>query len=220
MSIKMKKLILVASIITSLMPAMAQTYKVGDFYPDPKVNLEDKAAIAKIEGVVFYVAEDGKHGSIFSLKEGKGLKWSVLGGPDYTEDKENGQTNCDAIKALEPDLYGYPAFSWCASLGEGWYIPAINELVVLRDAWGVTQAQRRALNKKIEQAGGDPMRQFVYVEAKGQNMSAMYFSSTEVAEKQNKVYSLSFNSNSGASEGLKKISDSAENLLYRAVKRF
>lgn len=216
----MKRFVLIAAMIVSLMPAMAQTFKVGDFYPEPNVNLEDPAAVARIEGVVFSVTEDGKHGSIFSMKEGKGLKWSVLGGPDYTEDKENGQANFEAIKALEPDFYGYPAFVWCASLGEGWYIPAINELMVMRDAWGITQAQRRALNKKIEQAGGDPMRQSVYVEAKGQNSSAMYYSSTEVAEKQNKVYSLSFNSNSGAGDGLKKISDSAENLLYRAVKRF
>lgn len=216
----MKRLVLIAAMIVSLMPAMAQTFKVGDFYPDPNVNLDDAGAVAKIEGVVFSVTEDGKHGSIFSLKEGKGLKWSVLGGPDYTDDKENGQANFDALKILEPDFYGYPAFIWCASLGEGWYIPAINELMVMRDAWGVTQAQRRALNKKIEQAGGDPMRQSVYVEAKGQNSSAMYYSSTEVAEKQNKIYSLSFNSNSAAGEGLKKLSDSAENLLYRAVKRF
>ena len=216
----MKRFVLIAAMIVSLMPAMAQTFKVGDFYPDPNVNLEDPAAVARIEGVVFSVTEDGKHGSIFSMKEGKGLKWSVLGGPDYTEDKENGQANFEAIKALEPDFYGYPAFVWCASLGEGWYIPAINELMVMRDAWGITQAQRRALNKKIEQAGGDPMRQSVYVEAKGQNSSAMYYSSTEVAEKQNKIYSLSFNSNSAAGDGLKKLSDSAENLLYRAVKRF
>lgn len=216
----MKRFVLIAAMIVSLMPAMAQTFKVGDFYPDPNVNLEDPAAVARIEGVVFSVTEDGKHGSIFSMKEGKGLKWSVLGGPDYTEDKENGQANFEAIKALEPDFYGYPAFVWCASLGEGWYIPAINELMVMRDAWGITQAQRRALNKKIEQAGGDPLRQSVYVEAKGQNSSAMYYSSTEVAEKQNKIYSLSFNSNSAAGDGLKKLSDSAENLLYRAVKRF
>lgn len=216
----MKRFVLIAAMIVSLLPAMAQTFKVGDFYPDPNVNLEDPAAVARIEGVVFSVTEDGKHGSIFSMKEGKGLKWSVLGGPDYTEDKENGQANFEAIKALEPDFYGYPAFVWCASLGEGWYIPAINELMVMRDAWGITQAQRRALNKKIEQAGGDPMRQSVYVEAKGQNSSAMYYSSTEVAEKQNKIYSLSFNSNSAAGDGLKKLSDSAENLLYRAVKRF
>lgn len=216
----MKRFVLIAAMIVSLMPAMAQTFKVGDFYPDPNVNLEDPAAVARIEGVVFSVTEDGKHGSIFSMKEGKGLKWSVLGGPDYTDDKENGQANFEALKALEPDFYGYPAFVWCASLGEGWYIPAIDELMVMRDAWGITQAQRRALNKKIEQAGGDPMRQSVYVEAKGQNSSAMYYSSTEVAEKQNKIYSLSFNSNSAAGEGLKKLSDSAENLLYRAVKRF
>ena len=149
----MKRLVLIAAMIVSLMPAMAQTFKVGDFYPDPNVNLDDAGAVAAIEGVVFLVSEDGKSGKIFSLKEGKGLKWSVTGDVDYTEDTDDGMSNFNTVRAMEPDFYSYPAFAWCASLGEGWYIPAINELVAMREAWGMTQAKRRALNSRIQKTG-------------------------------------------------------------------
>lgn len=216
----MKRFVLIAAMIVSLMPAMAQSFKVGDFYPDPNVNLDDAGAVAAIEGVVFLVSEDGKSGKIFSLKEGKGLKWSVTGDVDYTEDTDDGMSNFNTVRAMEPDFYSYPAFAWCASLGEGWYIPAINELVAMREAWGMTQAKRRALNSRIQKAGGDPIQQSIFVQSRGSNMSAIYYSSTEHPEKRNKVLSLSFNSTGGAGDGLKKLSDSMENLLYRAVKQF
>lgn len=216
----MKKIILFVLLACFVIPSVAQTYKVGDFYPDPNVNLDDADAVAAIEGVVFVVSDDGKSGKIFSLKEGKGLKWSVTGDVDYTEDADDGMSNFNTVRAMEPDFYSYPAFAWCASLGEGWYIPAINELVALREAWGMTQAKRRALNSRIQKVGGDPIQQSVFVQSRGSNMSATYYSSTEHPEKRNKVLSLSFNSTGGAGDGLKKLSDSMENLLYRAVKQF
>ena len=216
----MKKIILFVLMACFAVPSMAQTYKVGDFYPDPNVNLDDADAVAKIEGIVFVVSEDGKHGTIFSLKEGKKLKWSLAGGADYSYDYDDGMSNFNTIRAQEPDFYSYPAFAWCASLGEGWYIPAINELLPLRSAWGTTHAKRRALNAKIEKAGGDPLKSFVFVESRGGNTSVYYYSSTECIEKRNKVYTLSFNSTSGPAEGLKKSSDTMENLLFRAVKQF
>ena len=198
----------------------AQTYEVGDYYPDPDVNVDDASAAAKVEGIVFEVSEDGKHGKIFSLKEGSGLKWSEIGGADYTDDENDGQMNYDIIKVLEPEFNGYPAFQWAASLGEGWYLPAINELVVLREAWGTTNAKRKALNKKIEAVGGTPLSNSVYVSSKGANASAVYYSSTENPQKRNKIMSLSFNSFSDPADGVKKLSNSAENLLFRAVKTF
>ena len=216
----MKQIILFVLMACFAVPSIAQTYKVGDFYPDPNVNLDDADAVAKIDGVVFVVSEDGKHGTIFGLKEGKKLKWSLTGDVDYTDDQEDGMSNFNTIRAQEPDFYSYPAFAWCASLGEGWYIPAINELVALRETWGMTQAKRRALNARIQKAGGDPLQQSVFVSSRGSNMSVQYYSSTENPEKRNKIYTLSFNSTNGPADGLKKLSDSMENLLFRAVKQF
>ena len=90
----------------------------------------------------------------------------------------------------------------------------------MRDAWGMTQAKRRALNARIQKAGCDPIQQSIFVQSRGNNMSAQYYSSTENPEKRNKIYTLSFNSTSAPADGLKKISDSMENLLFRAVKQF
>ncbi len=214
---KTVRLFLIAAATTVSAALSAQTYKVGDYYPNPDADLSDASGV---EGIVFEVSEDGKHGKIFSLQEGRNLKWSTVGGADYTDDENDGQMNSDIIMVLEPEFNGYPAFQWAASLGEGWYIPAIGELEALREAWGTTNAQRRALNKKIEAAGGTPLSNSVHVSSKGGNMSAVYYSSTENPQKRNKVMSLSFNSFSGPSDGVKKLSDSAENLLFRAVKKF
>lgn len=200
--------------------AQTRTYKVGDYYPDPDVNLSEPSEVSKVEGIVFEVNADGTHGKIFSLKEGSGLKWSTVGGADYTDDEDNGMANLDILQVLEPDFETYPAFIWCAALGEGWYIPAINELVVLREAWGRTSAKKKELNRKIKAAGGDALSNAFYVKAKDADVSAYYVSSTENPEKRNKIFCLSFNSYSQATDAVKKLSDSAENLRFRAVKTF
>lgn len=208
----MKRLVLSFAAVAGLaFTAAAQTYSVGDLYPKDG---------SKAEGIVFEVSEDGQHGKIFSLEEGKGLKWRTVGDADYTDDKDNGMNNFEIITAMEPEYDGYPAFAWCASLGNGWYIPAINELVKIREAWGSTMKARKALNAKITEAGGTPLSDAVFVQAKNAKTSAIYYSSTENEVKRQKIYCLSFNSTSPAADGLKKASDSAENLLYRAVKAF
>lgn len=103
-----------------------KTYKVGDYYDD-----------GKKQGVVFEVSADGKHGKIVSLKESKQL-WATdeyFGGIDLpmknligTNNKLNGAYNMSKVKAIAGWRRRYPAFAWCANLGEGWYLPAIEEL--------------------------------------------------------------------------------------------
>ena len=106
--------------------APAKTYKVGDYYDD-----------GKKQGVVFEVSADGKHGKIVSLKESRKL-WATdeyFGGIDLpmknligTNNKLNGAYNMSKVKAIAGWRRRYPAFAWCANLGEGWYLPAIEEL--------------------------------------------------------------------------------------------
>lgn len=103
-----------------------KTYKVGDYYDD-----------GKKQGVVFEVSADGKHGKIVSLKESRQL-WATdeyFGGIDLpmknligTNNKLNGAYNMSKVKAIAGWRRRYPAFAWCANLGEGWYLPAIEEL--------------------------------------------------------------------------------------------
>jgi hypothetical protein len=45
-------------------------------------------------------------------------------------DKYNGANNMAKVKQIYGWQSKYPAFKWCADLGEGWYLPAIEELKI------------------------------------------------------------------------------------------
>ncbi len=94
-----------------------KTYKVGDLYDD---------GIKR--GVVFQVWESGRHGKIVSLEEAE-LSWSnekvnSTGATSLID----GKANMKAIQSIWRWRKKYPAFAWCADLGEGWYLPAQEEL--------------------------------------------------------------------------------------------
>ena len=132
-------------------PIPTKTYKVGDYYDD-----------GKKQGVVFEVTADGQHGKIVSLTESPDkLQWAVdknfgsLFNRDNpsnnligANDKYNGANNMVEVKRIAGWHVKYPAFAWCADLGEGWYLPAIEELKkftldkVIRDAVNSTLATR------------------------------------------------------------------------------
>ncbi|MBE6193786.1 MAG: TIR domain-containing protein [Rikenellaceae bacterium] len=97
-------------------------YAVGDYYND-----------GVREGVVFEVSADGRHGKIVSMKQSaEKLEWSS----DSAEQKRligansetDGAYNTAKVKAISGWQSKYPAFKWCADLGEGWYLPAKGEL--------------------------------------------------------------------------------------------
>lgn len=134
------QLALTALLVTLFaMPTTAQTtslrgsattppYKVGDYYNEDG-----------FEGVVFEVSEDGTSGKIVSLTQSKfARQWRAYrneGGPRATllpylsaEDQQDGELNCDIIKRHDDWQREFPAIAWCIKLGEGWYLPAINEL--------------------------------------------------------------------------------------------
>ena len=206
---------------TVLEPYRPTVYEVGDYYPDPDADVSDPDAAAAVEGVVFYVDETGQHGKIISLEEGSMLKWNTTGAADYTDDTADGMVNFQTVMKKDPDFGEYPAFAWCAGLGEGWYIPAIDEVKQMRSAWGATTAEREAFNAKFTAIGAVPFSSSVYVSSKGKEQSAYYYSSTEDSGTRNKIWSLSFSTSDGDPvSGVKKSSDTQENLLYRAIKVF
>ena len=111
-------------------------WSVGDYY-----NVDGK------EGLVFWVDETGQHGKIVSLDQAL-LKWST---EDYDKrwgwiamDCQDGMKNQRSIKRLRDWRDTYPAFAWCAYHGDGWYLPAIDELKVL-----LQDDRVRALNAKV-----------------------------------------------------------------------
>ena len=97
-------------------------YAVGDYYYD-----------GVKEGVVFEIWDNGNSGKIVSMtKSSSTLQWSS----DTEEQKRqigadsetDGAYNMAVVKAIADWETKYPAFKWCADLGEGWYLPAKQEL--------------------------------------------------------------------------------------------
>ena len=136
---------------TSTRPALVKTYRVGDYYDD-----------GKKQGVVFEVAADGKHGKIVSLTESaKRLMWSTSS--EWTRviganDKHNGANNMSKVKQIDGWREKCPAFAWCADLGEGWYLPAIEELKMFTLDEVVHDAVNRTLatkGKKLANKGDE-----------------------------------------------------------------
>ena len=141
--------------------AANKTYKVGDYY-----NVNGK------EGVVFYVDETGKHGKIVSMTQSsKIFQWSsneseqkrLIG----ASSKTNGAANMQAIQQRPNWRTDYPAFAWCARLGAGWYLPAIEELALFT----LYDSVHDAVNRTLAAKGGTK----VY----NQEESGWYWSSTE-----------------------------------------
>ncbi len=126
-------------------------YAVGDYYND-----------GVREGVVFEVSADGRHGKIVSMKQSaKELQWAIkerkfglfkseaerLIGADSERD---GAYNMAKVKAISGWETKYPAFKWCADLGEGWYLPAIDEL----KTFTLNDVVHDAVNRTLIARGG------------------------------------------------------------------
>lgn len=108
-------------------------YKVGDYYNENGLT-----------GTVFYVTDNGYSGKIINKSVGEcawatGITLTELVG---TNSQTNGRRNMDVITAIKDWQSRYPAFKWCADLGEDWYLPALNELYEIvkhRDILGLGQ---------------------------------------------------------------------------------
>lgn len=119
--------------------APARCYKVGDYYDENGK-----------QGVVFEVDASGLHGKIVGMKETKTmerLKWGPLELLTGAVDMENGMNNQRAIERIDGWREKYPAFAWCAAQGEGWYLPAVEEL-------GQLFAIRDVINRMLERQDG------------------------------------------------------------------
>lgn len=123
---------------TLVVSQTASPYEVGAI-----VVKEDAA------GIIYYIDENIT--KIMMLDEAPQLKWCTNEkNSDYvsvgTTDKEDGRVNMATIKTVDGWESKYPAFKWCADHGEGWYLPAYNELLKIHE-------QRETLNKTLEDNG-------------------------------------------------------------------
>lgn len=147
-----------------------RTYAIGDYYEQGEVR-----------GVVCDLSEDRMHGLLLSLDE-VWLPWSTFRKPDLqavgATDHAHGEAN---LRVVEQYIAGnglswdaFPAFAWCRAKGEGWYLPAIDELLRIGANYNGgrrTVNDRQARNKfndALRANGGERMDRLAY-----------YFSSTE-----------------------------------------
>lgn len=100
-------------------------YKIGDVV---RINGE--------VGVVFEIAEDGKHGKVVSAREStSSVQWSSDSNEQSrligANNEYDGIANMEKVKLIDNWREKYPSFAWCANLGEGWYLPAKSELLII-----------------------------------------------------------------------------------------
>lgn len=129
-------------------------YKVGDYYND-----------GIKEGIVFVVYDGGYHGKIVSIDESREL-WvgeTVCENVTAATSKGDGMGNMNKIKRQPNWKSNYPAFAWCASLGDGWYLPAVDELLLIYE-------NKSIINRMLNEKGY------------GEVVDELYWSSTEVEE--------------------------------------
>ena len=149
-------------------------YEIGELYDQNGIR-----------GVICQLSDDRQHGLVVSLDEIY-LHWSEFRKPDLrvigTDNRSDGSLNMEKVAAYiaENNLSwdDFPAFKWCRDKGEGWYLPAIDELLTIGHNYnGGTRVQnnrqaRNKFNDALKDAGGKRMDRLVY-----------YFSSTEMDEK-------------------------------------
>lgn len=129
-------------------------YKVGDYYND-----------GIKEGIVFVVYDGGYHGKIVSIDESREL-WvgeTVCENVTAATSKGDGMGNMNKIKRQPNWKSNYHAFAWCASLGDGWYLPAVDELLLIYE-------NKSIINRMLNEKGY------------GEVVDELYWSSTEVEE--------------------------------------
>ena len=131
----------VASETASVRP---KTYKVGNYYHENGK-----------EGIVFEVDAAGRHGKIMALHDlPDQLSWCTKAKEECGNiigafDEQDGMKNLGVVRRIPGWREKYPVFAACAALGEGWYLPAREELIKLYD-------NRLDLSAQAEKFGGSP----------------------------------------------------------------
>lgn len=88
------------------------------------------------EGIVFYITDNGLHGKIVSEDENRYV-WPTKFVNIFGTDIDDGMANMKEIQAISGWHEKYPTFAWCADKGNGWYLPAVNELKTLYESKAV-----------------------------------------------------------------------------------
>ncbi len=135
-----------------------------------------------VRGIVVKLNEDRTHGLVMSIDQAM-LAWSTFRKGEYcvvgANDRMNGEANMEAVARYiaEHNLSWdhFPAFKWCREKGEGWYLPAIDELLTIGNNYNGGNRQhnnrqcRTRWNENMKTAGGDRL-----------DLKRIYYSSSEL----------------------------------------
>lgn len=97
-------------------------------------------------GVLYWISEDGKTGKVLYPKAASNISFATEKSAETTpevKDKDDGRINMAAMKAIDPTLEKFPAAKYCDDLEGDWYLPGINELVTLAEAYNGTTYDAR-----------------------------------------------------------------------------
>lgn len=134
-------------------PAAAKRYAVGDYYAE-----------GDIRGVVLMTTDGGRHGLIISLDQTT-THWDsfdkeqphTTGATDRADGERNMATLEAYIAANNLSWDHFPAAAWCRSRGEGWYLPAIDELLAI--AFHFNGDNRTIFNRKARQKVNNTLKE-------------------------------------------------------------
>ncbi len=90
---------------------------------EPGYQIGDLVTVNGVQGIVFQTSPV----KIVSVAETKAA-WSTENVTTTATNENDGSVNMAKIKAISDWESKYPAFKWCANLGDGWYLPSLNEL--------------------------------------------------------------------------------------------
>ena len=115
--------------VVALMQPQVREYRAGDTY-----EIGDIVRRNSVEGVVFEVTDGGKHGKMVSVNV-LHIEWSSDSNEQKrfigADSKTDGAYNMAKVKQIAGWRDKYLAFAWCADLGDGWYLPAREELFAI-----------------------------------------------------------------------------------------
>lgn len=113
-------------------PNVTKSYKVGDFFDEDGIR-----------GVVIHTTDNGRHGLILSCRESSdNMSWGYVkknervevfetGARNRDDGWENMKTIAEIIDKTNLSWLDFPAFNFCRDMGHGWYLPAVNEIMMI-----------------------------------------------------------------------------------------
>ena len=183
----------------------------------PQYNVGDLYSKDGVTGIVVNTIDDGRHGTIMSLDEAC-LAWCSLKTKQLKRvsalSQVDGRENMEAvgahIAANGLSWNDFPAFEWCQMKGDGWYLPALNEVWALGTMYnGGSRTMgnrkfRKTFNDNLKGYGGTLLSNIMY-----------YSSSTEA-----KDVKFNHHSHMNSEQPYTGTSYKGEQLFVRAFYRF